>query len=151
MCRLIQPTIRARCKSLEREFFKKDFQALSSTPLINLEVALKPFDQAHCTPASDGFSVFVQGAPPLTLAALCVGARLIVKCKRDWRTASVSRVGETHVVINVHSPKGGTYRIRRPLDTILQTDGAIPLLRATDAECERASWLSGLADYDARW
>lgn len=86
----------------------------------------------------------------LTLASLPVGARLVVRCKKDWRMASISQSTPTSIRINVHSPRGGTYRIHRTPETVLQYDGAIPLLSATDDECQRALWLSDIARYDFR-
>ncbi|MCP9496720.1 MAG: hypothetical protein MSG64_19965 [Pyrinomonadaceae bacterium MAG19_C2-C3] len=87
----------------------------------------------------------------ITLATLPVGARLIVKCRADWRTATISRHTPERITLTVHAPRGGTYRIRRPLETTLYFDGSIPILNATDHECSRAVWLGGMAHYDVRW
>lgn len=86
-----------------------------------------------------------------SLAALPVGARLIIRCRADWRTACVSHSTSERITIIIHSPRGGTYRIRRPPDTPLQFDNSIPILNITDAECRRATWLGGMAIYDVRW
>jgi hypothetical protein len=81
-----------------------------------------------------------------TLGSLPVGARLILRCRADWRAATVaafeSELGR--VVLNVASPKGGTYRVRRPADSALYYDGHVPLLG-------EGHWRAGLARYDARW
>ena len=87
----------------------------------------------------------------VTLAALPVGARLIVRCRADWRTATVSRHTPERITLTIHAPRGGTYRIRRPPETLLHFDGLIPILSATDTECSRAVWLGGMARYDVRW
>lgn len=87
----------------------------------------------------------------ITLAALPVGARLIVRCRADWRTATVSRHTPERITLTVHAPRGGTYRIRRPPETTLRFDGLIPILNATDHECSRLVWLGGMAHYDVRW
>ena len=89
-------------------------------------------------------------AATTTLATLPVGARLVVRCRADWRTATVSRIAE-RITLIVHAPRGGTYRIRRPPETLLHFDGLIPILSATDTECSRAVWLGGMARYDVRW
>jgi hypothetical protein len=78
---------------------------------------------------------------------LPTGARLVVRCKADWRTATVSVVTPEFVKLLVNSPRGGTYRIRRPPDAELQNDGYIPVL----TDCEETVWRDGLASYDARW
>ena len=83
----------------------------------------------------------------LTLAALPLGARLILRCRKDWRVASVAAFESelARVVLSVASPSGHTYRVRRPSGSALRLDGPIPLLG------EGACWRSGLARYDARW
>lgn len=82
----------------------------------------------------------------VTLGSLPVGARLILRCRADWRAATVAAY-ETElgrVILNVASPKGGTYRVRRPSDTSLTHDGHIPILG-------EGHWRAGLARYDVRW
>ena len=80
----------------------------------------------------------------LTLADLPTGARLILRCRKDWRTATVSAVEPERVVLSVASPTGNTYRVRRPPDSLLSTDGPIPVLG-------EGCWRAGFARYDARW
>lgn len=86
-------------------------------------------------------------AHTLTLGQLPTGARLVVRCKADWRTATVSVVTPEFVKILINSPRGGTYRIRRPPDALLHTDGDIPVL----TDCDETAWRDLLADYDNRW
>ena len=82
----------------------------------------------------------------VTLGSLPVGARLILRCRADWRAATVAayEVELGRVILNVASPKGGTYRVRRPSDTSLTHDGHIPILG-------EGHWRAGLARYDVRW
>lgn len=82
-----------------------------------------------------------------TLGALPVGARLVVRCKADWRAATVSTVTPECVRLNVNSPRGGTYRLRRPLDTVIHFDGCIPVL----TDCDEMTWRDAWASYDKRW
>lgn len=86
-------------------------------------------------------------APP-TLAFLLPGARLVLRCRKDWRAASVSSIEPDCVRLNVASPSGHTYRVRRPHDAPLHFDGSIPILGEGD---HRACWRVSLARYDARW
>jgi hypothetical protein len=81
-----------------------------------------------------------------TLGRLPVGARLILRCRADWRAATVaafeSELGR--VVLNVASPTGHTYRVRRPHDSPLTYDGHLPVLG-------EGCWRAALARYDVRW
>lgn len=87
-----------------------------------------------------------EDATALTLGSLHVGARLVLRCRKDWRTACVAAIELEleRAVLTVHSPSGHTYRVRRPLDSTLAFDGAIPILG-------EGCWRAGLARYDARW
>jgi hypothetical protein len=80
----------------------------------------------------------------LTLAALPVGARLVLRCRKDWRDATVSAVALDCVILSVGSPSGRTYRVRRPPDSLLSHDGPIPVLG-------EGAWRVGRARYDSRW
>ena len=82
-----------------------------------------------------------------TLSSLPVGARLVLRCRKDWRAATVSSIEPDCVRLNVASPTGHTYRVRRPHDSPLTYEGALPLL----GEVTRAGWRAALARYDARW
>lgn len=83
---------------------------------------------------------------PTTLGSLPLGARLVLRCRKDWRTASVAAFEPdlARVVLSVASPSGHTYRVRRPADSPLTIDGPIPVLG-------EGSWRPGLARYDKRW
>ena len=84
-----------------------------------------------------------------TLGTLSTGAHLIVRCRKDWRTATVLAIAPDKVTLSVGSPNGRTYRLRRPTDAPLTFDGAIPLLGTTVASS--SCWRAGLARYDVRW
>ncbi|HVF51556.1 MAG TPA: hypothetical protein VNA19_15830 [Pyrinomonadaceae bacterium] len=80
-----------------------------------------------------------------TLSTLPVGARLILRCRKDWRVACVMCVEPDRIVLSVGSPTGRTYRVRRPHDSPLSFDGPLPILG------DGLRWRTGLARYDARW
>jgi len=82
----------------------------------------------------------------ITLGSLPVGARLILRCRADWRAATVASFepDAARVVLNVASPTGHTYRVRRPADAALAHDGHLPVLG-------EGQWRAGLARYDVRW
>jgi hypothetical protein len=75
-----------------------------------------------------------------------VGARLILRCRADWRAATVASFDPDRgrVVLNVASPHGHTYRVRRPADAALIYDGHLAVLG-------EGQWRAGLARYDVRW
>jgi hypothetical protein len=79
-----------------------------------------------------------------TLSSLPVGARLILRCRKDWRDACIMSINADCIVLSVGSPTGRTYRVRRPHDSPLIFDGLLPLLG-------EGSWRVGFARYDARW
>jgi hypothetical protein len=81
-----------------------------------------------------------------TLGSLPVGARLILRCRADWRAATVASFepNAARVVLNVASPNGHTYRVRRPANAQLAYDGHFPVLG-------EGEWRAGLARYDVRW
>jgi hypothetical protein len=85
--------------------------------------------------------------PPATLAQLPLGARLILRCRKDWRTAVVAARALDSITLSVCSPSGHTYRVRRPPAAALSFDGHIPILSERDHAC----WRAALARYDMRW
>ncbi len=80
----------------------------------------------------------------LTLASLPTGARLILRCRKDWRAATVVARTTEHVTLSVGSPGGHTYRVKRSPETPLSQDGPIPILG-------EGCWRAGLVRYDLRW
>lgn len=79
-----------------------------------------------------------------TLGTLPTGARLILRCRKDWRDATVSVVTPEAVTLLVNAPSGRTYRVRRPPDAALSFEGTLPILG-------EGTWRAGFAKYDARW
>lgn len=80
----------------------------------------------------------------LTLGDLPVGAHLILRCRKDWRDATVAAISLEAIILSVGSPSGHTYRVRRPHDSLLSLDGSIPVLGEGD-------WHAGRVSYDSRW
>jgi len=83
----------------------------------------------------------------ITLRELPVGARLLIRSKKDWRVAVVSQFYEEKVTLIVCSPTGRTYRLRRLLEMEIVFDGKIPILKS-DLE---DSWRDNFSKYDVRW
>ena len=73
-----------------------------------------------------------------------VGAKLIVQCKKDWRTAVVSFVGSEKITLIICSPSGRTYRKSCAVETVINIGGAIPFLG-------EGIWRETLCKYDPRW
>jgi hypothetical protein len=78
---------------------------------------------------------------------LIVGTRLIVRSKTDWRFASIARVEEEIAVLNVCSPTGRTYRLRRNKSDLAILSEVVPVI-ATKA---KDNWQENLGCYDIRW
>lgn len=85
-----------------------------------------------------------------TLGSLPTGARLILRCRADWRAATVAgfEPDTGRVVLNVASPGGHTYRVRRPADSELTADGPFHVLGPKGTG---GSWRACFARYDLRW
>ncbi len=83
----------------------------------------------------------------ITLCDLPLGARLIVRTKKDWRFAVVSRFDEEKATLIICSPSGRTYRLRRFLDAEIVYDGEIPILKIEIDE----NWRENFSKYDFRW
>ena len=112
-----------------------------------MEVTPEGPSEACATEAPpDGLLLSTEDVPAGTLGSLPVGARLILRCRADWRTATVASFepDRDRVVLNVASPTGHTYRVRRPADAALAHDGHLPVLG-------EGQWRAGLARYDVRW
>ncbi|CAN5663165.1 hypothetical protein BH24ACI2_BH24ACI2_09530 [soil metagenome] len=83
----------------------------------------------------------------ITLRDLPTGARLLIRSKKDWRFAVVSKFNEEKATLIVCSPSGRTYRLRRLLDAEIIFDGEIPILKS-DLE---DGWRENFSKYDFRW
>ncbi len=97
--------------------------------------------------ASCGSSLLQEDTKTLTLAALLLGARVMLRCRADWRDATVVSVTSDRITLSVNAPSGRTYRVRRPADSPLNLDGAMPVL----GDENKGTWRAGLARYDTRW
>ncbi len=84
----------------------------------------------------------------MLFSELPIGARLILRCRKDWREAVVSRFYNEKAVLSVASVTGKTYRVRRPVDSELQFDGVIPIL---PVDCEEIEWRENFLRSDYRW
>ena len=83
----------------------------------------------------------------ITLADIPVGGRLLVRSKKEWRVAVVSRKTEDFISISIASPSGYNYRIRRTGDEQIFLDGLIPFLPRDESE----PWRENFSGYDVRW
>ncbi|PYS84158.1 MAG: hypothetical protein DMF67_06550 [Acidobacteria bacterium] len=104
----------------------------------------RPPDAVAHDATPGGLSTSATEVEEPTLGSLPVGARLVLRCRADWRAATVAAFEPERVVLNVASPTGHAYRVRRPHDSPLAFDGGIPVLGA-------GCWRAGLARYDVRW
>ena len=80
------------------------------------------------------------------LKDLPIGSRLLVRSKKDWRSGVISKIFEEKVTILVASPRGGSYRLRRNLETEITFDGIMPILENSDE-----NWRDNFTKYDWRW
>src|SRR5215204_1925219 len=96
------PTCRSRTRRSKSEF--EGLKLLEVTPE-------RPSEACAAEAPPDGLSLSTDFVPAATLGSLPVGARLILRCRADWRAATVASF-ETQlgrVVLNVASPTGHTY------------------------------------------
>jgi len=108
----------------------------------------KPPDANVLPHVSGGFDSFATTENVLTLGRLFVGARLVLRCRKDWRDATIIQISPDKITLAVGSPNGGTYRVRRPPDSTLFLDGAIPVLGELPTT---STWRAGFVRYEARW
>jgi hypothetical protein len=111
---------------------------------LSANVQRPPGEADNTATAQCGLAVFEQDENILQLGALPVGARLILRCRKDWRDATVAAVSLEEITLSVGSPSGHTYRVRRPPDSLLFLDGSIPVLG-------EGCWRAGRVRYDLRW
>ena len=104
----------------------------------------RPSDEVDFVAASGGLEVSQQTENILMLGDLPIGARLILRCRKDWRDAVVAAISIEGITLSISSPSGHTYRVRRPADSILSLDGSIPVLG-------EGCWRAGRVRYDLRW
>lgn len=83
----------------------------------------------------------------ITLDSLPIGARLLVRSKKDWRNAVISKITDEKVLLIVCSPLGRTYRLSRKANAEIIFDGKIPLLKIDSDE----NWRENFSQYDIRW
>jgi hypothetical protein len=103
---------------------------------------------------SDGFIAFepsenpatatLPSENPQTLEALPLGAHLILRCRKDWRDATIIAISPDKITLSVNAPSGRTYRVRRPPDTLLTIENSLPVIGT-------GSWRVNFARYDVRW
>ena len=84
---------------------------------------------------------------PKTLGELPTGTRLLIRSKKDWRTAVVSQFKEEKATLIVCAPSGRTYRLDRNLEVEIIFDGKIPILKIEPGE----NWRKNFTKYDFRW
>jgi len=72
---------------------------------------------------------------------------LIVRSKKDWRFAAVSKIVDQRIVLTVCSPSGYTYRLRREFDTVLAVHRNVPVMVGEETE----NWQGNFCRYDVRW
>lgn len=83
---------------------------------------------------------------PKILADLPIGSRLLVRSKKEWRSAVISKIIEETVTLIVSSPSGYSYRLRRNLQTEIFFDGELPILENLEED-----WRNNFVKYDVRW
>jgi hypothetical protein len=83
----------------------------------------------------------------MKLDSLTIGARLLVRSKKEWRTAAVCRIGEEKIVLTICSPSGRTYRLYREPSVEVIYEGIIPILKSDKDE----NWRDNFSPYDTRW
>ena len=79
-----------------------------------------------------------------TLGQIPVGGRIVLRCRKDWRTACVVRTDGNTIVLSVVAPSGHRYRVKRPAETAMSIEGGIPVLGKGD-------WRQAMVRYDFRW
>jgi len=82
-----------------------------------------------------------------TLRELPVGTRLLLRTSKDWRSAVISRTGETDVALRVCCSSGRTYWTKRDCETAVIQEQNIFRLEAFTEE----DWRTNFAKFEIRW
>jgi hypothetical protein len=82
-----------------------------------------------------------------TLRDLPVGTRLLLRTNKDWRSAVISRTGETDVSLRVCCSSGRTYWTKRGSEMFVLKEENIFRLE-TIAEDD---WRTNFAKFEMRW
>lgn len=83
----------------------------------------------------------------ITLREIPLGGRLLIRSRKDWRVAVVSRINEEKVTLSISSPTGRNYRLHRLPETEIALDCKIPFLLSEEEE----NWRDNFSSYDFRW
>ncbi|MEW6362013.1 MAG: hypothetical protein AB1477_07845 [Acidobacteriota bacterium] len=83
----------------------------------------------------------------ITLSQMPIGSRILFRSRNEWRAASIARVADGRVSIQIASPLGRIYRISRSADTALYFDGRFYRLRPK----VNSGDFVPVAVYDRRW
>lgn len=83
----------------------------------------------------------------MNLGDIPLGGRLIIRSRKDWRSAVVSRKSDEKITISIASPTGYNYRVRRDSTAEIGLDGRIAFL--LDERSDK--WRDNFSTYDKRW
>jgi hypothetical protein len=83
----------------------------------------------------------------IRLEELCVGSRILIRAKSDWRNASIRSILDEKIILNVISPSGRAYLLRRRPAAEIEFLGNIAVLRTEESD----DWRENLCKQDARW
>ena len=82
-----------------------------------------------------------------TLRELPVGTRLLLRTSKDWRSAVISRTGETDVALRVCCSSGRAYWTKRGSETTVILEQNIFRLETLTEE----DWRTNFARFEVRW
>lgn len=106
--------------------------------------AFEPSENPTSATTPSQNSQTLEALNPQTLEALPLGAHLILRCRKDWRDATIIAIAPDKITLSVNAPSGRTYRVRRPPDTLLIIENSLPVIG-------KGSWRVNFARYDVRW
>jgi hypothetical protein len=81
------------------------------------------------------------------LGELAVGTRLVIRTKTDWRSAVISRVGESGVSLRVCCSTGRVYWTKRAAEMEVLLEENIFRLETIAEE----DWRTNFAKFEMRW